>query len=646
MTEQVGRVLGGRYRLVAPIGAGASSQVFLADDTRLRRRVAVKVLHDALAEDSMFLRRFESEAQLAAALNHPHIMAVYDWGHDDVPYLVTEYLAGGSLRAMLDRGQRLTPSQALVVGLEATRALDHAHRRGLVHRDITPANLLFDDDGRLRIADFGLARALAEASVTEPTGAFLGTARYASPEQAQGQPVDARSDVYSLALVLTEAVTGSLPFDTDTAVGTLMARVDRPLEVSDELGPLRPAIERAGAPDPADRPDADQLAVSFMATAEALPRPDPLRLAGATPPASAAGAPSDATELPSAPGPEAATVAPPADQPRPRPRRIERRERRLELERQRAERHEAIARGEIKRRRWPWVLVTLALLAGAAAGGWFAWQAAETPTHVVPNVVGADIDELGALVGDFGWEIVQLDGRQDGSGAGEIIAQSPDAGVELEEGAELEVTVSLGNSLVDVPIDLIGLPLDAASLRLEAQGLTTGAIETRFDEVVLADVVLEVDELRPQVARGEAIDLVVSAGPAPRIVPDGLVGINVGRARRLLEETRLVSAETRAFDDDLRRGLVISVSPESGTEVPADSTVTLVVSDGPEPVVIPDVEGLGVLEATEILEEAGLVVDSVDGSPTTEVLTTDPPAGETVERGTGVRVVTREIDDG
>ncbi len=646
MTEQVGRVLGGRYRLVAPIGAGASSQVFLADDTRLRRRVAVKVLHDALAEDSMFLRRFESEAQLAAALNHPHIMAVYDWGHDDVPYLVTEYLAGGSLRAMLDRGQRLTPSQALVVGLEATRALDHAHRRGLVHRDITPANLLFDDDGRLRIADFGLARALAEASVTEPTGAFLGTARYASPEQAQGQPVDARSDVYSLALVLTEAVTGSLPFDTDTAVGTLMARVDRPLEVSDELGPLRPAIERAGAPDPADRPDADQLAVSFMATAEALPRPDPLRLAGATPPASAAGAPSDATELPSAPGPEAATVAPPADQPRPRPRRIERRERRLELERQRAERHEAIARGEIKRRRWPWVLVTLALLAGAAAGGWFAWQAAETPTHVVPNVVGADIDELGALVGDFGWEIVQLDGRQDGSGAGEIIAQSPDAGVELEEGAELEVTVSLGNSLVDVPIDLIGLPLDAASLRLEAQGLTTGAIETRFDEVVLADVVLEVDELRPQVARGEAIDLVVSAGPAPRIVPDGLVGINVGRARRLLEETRLVSAETRAFDDDLRRGLVISVSPESGTEVPADSTVTLVVSDGPEPVVIPDVEGLGVLEATEILEEAGLVVDSVDGSPTTEVLTTDPPAGETVERGTGVRLVTREIDDG
>ncbi len=646
MTEQVGRVLGGRYRLVAPIGAGASSQVFLADDTRLRRRVAVKVLHDALAEDSMFLRRFESEAQLAAALNHPHIMAVYDWGHDDVPYLVTEYLAGGSLRAMLDRGQRLTPSQALVVGLEATRALDHAHRRGLVHRDITPANLLFDDDGRLRIADFGLARALAEASVTEPTGAFLGTARYASPEQAQGQPVDARSDVYSLALVLTEAVTGSLPFDTDTAVGTLMARVDRPLEVSDELGPLRPAIERAGAPDPADRPDADQLAVSFMATAEALPRPDPLRLAGATPPASAAGAPSDATELPSAPGPEAATVAPPADQPRARPRRIERRERRLELERQRAERHEAIARGEIKRRRWPWVLVTRALLAGAAAGGWFAWQAAETPTHVVPNVVGADIDELGALVGDFGWEIVQLDGRQDGSGAGEIIAQSPDAGVELEEGAELEVTVSLGNSLVDVPIDLIGLPLDAASLRLEAQGLTTGAIETRFDEVVLADVVLEVDELRPQVARGEAIDLVVSAGPAPRIVPDGLVGINVGRARRLLEETRLVSAETRAFDDDLRRGLVISVSPESGTEVPADSTVTLVVSDGPEPVVIPDVEGLGVLEATEILEEAGLVVDSVDGSPTTEVLTTDPPAGETVERGTGVRLVTREIDDG
>ena len=206
MTDLVGRVLSGRYRLIAPIGSGASAQVFLADDTRLRRRVAVKLLHAGLADDDGFLRRFRAEAQAAAALNHPNIVAVYDWGEDEgTPYLVTEYLAGGSLRAMLDQGVRLSPSQALLVGLEATRALDYAHRRGFVHRDIKPANLLFGEDERLRVADFGLARALAEAAWTEPAGAVLGTARYASPESARGEAVDGRADVYSLGLVLIEA---------------------------------------------------------------------------------------------------------------------------------------------------------------------------------------------------------------------------------------------------------------------------------------------------------------------------------------------------------------------------------------------------------------------------------------------------------
>src|SRR6478609_9397032 len=159
--DQVGRVLGGRYRLLAPVGTGASATVFMADDVQLQRRVAVKILHPTLAEDAAFLKRFRAEAQAAAALSHPNIMAVFDWGEDaETPYLVTEYLAGGSLRSMLDRGRLLSPSQALLVGLEATRGLDYAHRRGFVHRDIKPANLLFGRDRRLRIADFGLARAI------------------------------------------------------------------------------------------------------------------------------------------------------------------------------------------------------------------------------------------------------------------------------------------------------------------------------------------------------------------------------------------------------------------------------------------------------------------------------------------------------
>src|SRR5205085_5364894 len=219
MADHIGRVLGDRYRLLAPIGSGGSGHVFVADDVRLRRRVAVKMLHPALADDAAFLKRFRAEARAAAALNHPNVMAVYDWGEEEEgPYLVCEYLGGGSLRSVLDRGRRLSPSQALLVGLEAARGLDYAHRRGLVHRDIKPANLMFDLEGWLRIGDFGLARALAEAAWTEPIGAVLGTARYASPEQVSGAPIDGRADVYSLALVLVEAVTGQVPFAADTTV--------------------------------------------------------------------------------------------------------------------------------------------------------------------------------------------------------------------------------------------------------------------------------------------------------------------------------------------------------------------------------------------------------------------------------------------
>ncbi len=281
LAEYIGRVLGGRYRLLAPIGTGASAHVYLAEDVKLRRRVAVKILHPALADDEGFLRRFRAEARAAAGLNHANVMAVYDWGEEaDGPFLVCEFLGGGSLRSILDGGTRLTPSQALLVGLEAARALDYASRRGLVHRDIKPANLLFDDEGRLRIADFGLARALAEAAWTEPSGTLLGTARYASPEQVRGARLDGKADVYSLAIVLYEAVTGRVPFMADTTVGTLMGRLEQPIPVAPELGPLGPIVARAGRPDAAERLDAMALGAALQATANDLPAPGRLPLAG------------------------------------------------------------------------------------------------------------------------------------------------------------------------------------------------------------------------------------------------------------------------------------------------------------------------------------------------------------------------------
>src|SRR5580698_2107621 len=233
ISDSIGRVLGKRYRLLSALGTGASAHVYLAEDVSFQRHVAVKVLQPGLATDEAFLKRFRAGARSVASLNQPHVLRVFDWGEDDDgPFLVLEYLGGGSLRDLLDRGYRLSPSQAVLIGLEAARGLDHAHRRGLVHRDIKPANLLFDDDGRLAIADFGIARALAEATWTEPSGAVVGTVRYASPEQARGNSLDGRADVYALALVLTEAVTGNVPFAADTTIATLMARLDRPIPTS------------------------------------------------------------------------------------------------------------------------------------------------------------------------------------------------------------------------------------------------------------------------------------------------------------------------------------------------------------------------------------------------------------------------------
>src|SRR6516165_1475714 len=279
ITDSIGRVLGKRYRLLSALGTGASAHVFLAEDVSLQRHVAVKVLQPGLAADDSFLKRFRAEARSVASLNHPHVLRVFDWGEEnDEPYLVLEYLGGGSLRDLLDRDVRLSHAQAAQLGTEVAQGLAYAHVRGLVHRDIKPANLLFDEEGRVRVADFGVARALAEAAWTEPAGAMAGTARYISPEAAEGKPVNGRADVYSLALVLYEAVTGTVPFVTDTTMGTLAARIGQPLPHDPALGPLDDVLARAAAPDVAARLDAAGLAARLGALAAALPVPAPLPL--------------------------------------------------------------------------------------------------------------------------------------------------------------------------------------------------------------------------------------------------------------------------------------------------------------------------------------------------------------------------------
>ncbi len=279
----VGSLFAERYRLVRMASAGANTVIFDADDTTSGRPVTLKVVLPAMAESPEFLGRFDRAIRSVAAISHANIAAIYDWGEaaygtSSAAYVVIERLAGGSMRDLLDRGRRLTPSQALVIGLDACRALDHAHRRGFVHGELTPSKLVFGDDRRLRIVDFGLATLLGEQQWEEPATVATHVAGYASPEQALSLPIDGKTDVYALCLVLVEAVTGALPFAADSTVATLSARVGRLMPVSADLGSLAAVLEHAGRPEPEDRSTAAEFGRGLVQAAETLPRPEPLPL--------------------------------------------------------------------------------------------------------------------------------------------------------------------------------------------------------------------------------------------------------------------------------------------------------------------------------------------------------------------------------
>jgi beta-lactam-binding protein with PASTA domain/tRNA A-37 threonylcarbamoyl transferase component Bud32 len=628
MAEQVGRVLGDRYRLVAPIGAGSSAQVFLADDITLRRRVAVKVLHDALADDEVFLRRFRAEAQAAAALNHPHIMAVYDWGYDGRPFIVSEYLGGGSLRSMLDDHGILTASQALLVGLESARGLEYAHKRGLVHRDIKPGNLLFDEEGRLRIADFGLARALAEAAWTEPTGAVVGTARYASPEQARGETVDQRSDVYALALVMCEVVSGEVPFSSDTTIGMLMARVDQPVEAPAELGPLAGIVARAGSPDVDSRPDAGEFAVSLMASAEGLPRPEPLPVVDgdlavghvAVDPDPTMHA-SGSTTNPKSEAPPSRNGAPVAPVPI------------------------VVDTGEElgAQRRWPWIVLgVLALLAVAGFIGYQVVAGGET-SHDIPDLRNQPEDDAIAVLNELNFEVVPRDARDDDVAAGNVIGTEPAAGESLEEGSEIVLITSLGPTTVPRPDDLVGEPVGVAKSELTARGLVPGTETGRSDEEIAVGLVIALDlpDTAVEIPKGTTVDLIVSTGPAKRVIPDDLVGQEYPDVEATLIEMGLEVEQGSAFDNEIEKGLVAATEPGAGGEVERGATVTVILSDGPEPVTIPSsIIGASFAEAEATLQNLGFRVSLSRGTTDQLVCGSNPSAGQAAQPGSTVSLLT------
>lgn len=618
LVDPVGRVLAGRYRLLAPIGSGSSGRVYLADDVRLRRRVAVKVLHGGLADDAGFLRRFRAEAQMAASLHHPHVMAVYDWGEDEgVPFMVLELLKGGSLRGLLDTGSRLTPAQAAHVGRQVAAALGYAHVRGLVHRDVKPANLLFDEHGIVRVADFGLARALAEASWTEPAGTVVGTARYAAPEQAGGRPLDGRADLYSLAVVLVESCTGEVPVVGDTAIGTLAARARRGIEAPAALGPLVPVVARAGRPDPTDRyPDAAAMGADLTAAARTLPAP------GAVPIAGIGAALEDVDSTRHAPTARIFDQDAPA-------RDMTAAEAALPL----AITVPSRVRG--RRSLVPFVITVVVVVvlaagiamvvAGASGGG---------PPVAVPSLVGLDDATAKVRATDAGLLMTVVERRTSDDPAGLVIEQHPGPGDFLASGDEVEVVVSRGPPPVPLP-DVTGKPLAEAQTLLEQAGFVA-ALERRYDENVAKDIALGTEPAGGgQAPRESTVKLVVSDGPAPVEVPN-VAGKSYEDAAATISAKRLAPVRREAFSDSVAVGIVIGTDPAAGGQAPRDSEVGIILSKGPELIAVPNVIGQTVEAASQALSNAGLAADVQNFGPGKKVRAQDPPAGTKVRRGAKV----------
>jgi serine/threonine-protein kinase len=663
IAEQLGRVLGDRYRLLRPLGTGASAHVYVAEDVALRRRVAVKVLHPALAEDQAFGRRFRAEAQVVAALRHPNILRVYDWGTDGgSPYLVTELLEGGSLRGLLDAGHMLSPAQAARMGADAARALAHAHGRGLVHRDVKPANLLFDDEGRVCVADFGLARALAEASWTEPSGAVVGTARYAAPEQARGEVLDARADVYALALVLVEATTGEVPFTADTTFSTLMARVGRNLPVPPTLGPLAPVLEAAGTPAPGDRLNATRLASALDRVATELPPASPLPLAGplhgsdieVDPDPTAVA--SDRlprgsrtrSDMPSVWADDAGSGGHQAGAAGAGGRQLRRAPYDGEADRGdepdtapgHREAEAAVGHPRRRARRIVLMVAIVAVLAAGAAGVVYGVNR-PPPEHRVPSLASATAAQAGAALLPLHLRLVVGAHRYDQTvPADKIIAQSPAGGL-LREGKAVTVTVSLGPPPVAVP-SLKGDTAAQATAALTGAHLGVGTVTSQPSTAVGQGEVISWTPAGTSVAQGTKVDVVVSSGLPMVVVPSlsGTSASSFAGAQSALGGAGLAATESQAYSDTVPAGAVVDTRPGPGTSVRLHTLVQVVVSEGPHLVAVPNVATLSVDAASQELSAAGFGVSGVSGNPTAKVTGTNPAVGTTLHYGHPVQLIT------
>ena len=582
----LGDVLGGRYRLVELLGQGGMATIYRATDVQLGREVAVKVLQPQFGRDPDFVARFKQEAQSAASLSHPNIVGVYDFGTDaDGPYIVMELVDGEDVATLLARNGPLPPRQAARLAAEVAHALAAAHARGIVHRDVKPGNILVSTDGRVKVTDFGIARAWADARLTLP-GVTLGSVHYFSPEQALGEQATPSSDVYSLGVVLYELLAGRPPWQGDSAAAVAMARISAPPPLVSDVRPSVPPVleaidRRALSPDPAARfPSAGAMAEALEAfLADGAPRAGAVAAPGAAaaavvaparpypPDAYAAGAPPPAGP-PARPASAGVSPEPPED------------------------------RGGTSA--WTWLagllgLVILVIVGFLAFRLLSANGPAATPgpgTVNVPSFVGQSFDVASASAQQLGIVLQPSYVKRNDVAEGTIVAQDPPAGTAVDKGGSVRVDVVSGKDLVPVP-QITGIPEGDAIRAITAARLALGVRTLDYDPVIPAGSII--GSTLPaglEVPTGTAVDYVVSQGPEPTPSPTPTE----------------------------------SPTPEPTPEPTPTPVPTATPAPTPQPVVVGSYVGLTVAQAKAQATSDGLVIQWQGATPAdTDVVTAQNP---------------------
>ena len=583
-------------------------------------------------------------------------MAVHDWGEDEsgdlsVPFLVSELLEGGSLRDMLDDGTVCSASQVIAFGIDACRALHYAHGQGIVHRDITPANLMFNDAGTLNVADFGLAQALADSGWTEPGKTLVGTARYSSPEQAQGLRLSPASDVYSLGLILIEALSGSVPFSADTLLGTLAARVESDVSIPDTVPPrLAAVLKEMTQRDPDARPSAHDAGVGMLGAAKGMPRPAKLPLVGLPVGRGPADEVFEPSSRPSSnPGHIAGTKP---DHPVRQPDELADVDPDADPDvtiaaigdRTTVAETPVVEVGEIgdePARRWPVLLLTVGVLAAVGWFGWLQFSGGNIVPVEVPDVTTMELEDALLELGNT-WVLDEKLERDADIAQGSVIRTNPVAGELLDPGEELSYWVSLGLPLIRVPeSDLIGRSEEQVTATLEDLQLAVGNVDRVNSEDIGEGNVISVVTDALELPLGESVDLVVSLGPANRVIPEVNESTDVDQLIIDLEAAGLGVSRIDAFDDVVALGGLVSVEPEPGTAVERGAQVEVTVSLGPAPVPIPVTSGNSLSDTLDVLEDLGFLQE-LEGDAACPVVGTDPAAGTSLQPGAVVKIITSE----